>query len=70
MPRLSGLEAATQLRKLFPGLRILILTQMSGRSLKDECMRCGADGFIEKGQLPGRLMQEVRRLFFKSSLRK
>jgi DNA-binding NarL/FixJ family response regulator len=63
MPRMNGLEAATELRKLFPNVRILIFTQLSGLSLEDECLRRGADGLIEKGQMPERLMKEVRRLF-------
>ena len=63
MPRLNGLEATTELRRLFPELRIVIITQLNGLSLKAECVRCGADGFVEKGQMPEKLMEEVRRLF-------
>jgi DNA-binding NarL/FixJ family response regulator len=63
MPRLSGLEAATELRRLFPEVRIIVITQLSGLSLREECVRCGADGFVEKSQMPEKLMEEVRRLF-------
>jgi DNA-binding NarL/FixJ family response regulator len=63
MPRISGLEATTELRKLFPELRILIFTELNGFSLRDECLRCGADGFVEKSQMPEKLMEEVQRLF-------
>lgn len=63
MPRLNGLEAAAELRRLFPALRILIVTQLNGLSLKDECLRCGADGFVAKDQMPEILMEEVYRLF-------
>lgn len=63
MPRLNGLEAATELRRLYPDLRIIIITQLSGLSLGEECVRCGADGFVEKSQMPEKLMEEVRRLF-------
>ncbi|HEX2663404.1 MAG TPA: response regulator transcription factor [Candidatus Acidoferrum sp.] len=63
MPRLNGFEASTELRRLFPDLRIVIITQLSGLSLKDECLRAGADGLVEKGQMPTKLMEEVRRLF-------
>ena len=38
MPRLTGFEAATELRRLFPDLRIVIITQLSGLSLRDECL--------------------------------
>ena len=63
MPRINGLEAAIELRRLFPELRILIFSGLNGLSLRDECLRCGANGFIEKSQMPEKLMEEVRTLF-------
>jgi DNA-binding NarL/FixJ family response regulator len=63
MPRMTGLEAATVLRKASPGLRILIVTQLNGLSLRDECLRSGADGLVEKSQMPEKLLEEVSRLF-------
>jgi len=66
MPRITGLEATVHLRKSFPKLRIIIATELSGLSLKDECLRCGADGFVYKSELSEKLMEEVRRLFSKA----
>lgn len=63
MPRMTGLEAATMLRRIHPDLRILIVTQLSGLSLRDECLRSGADGLVEKSQMPEKLLEEVSRLF-------
>ena len=63
MPRMTGLEAAMQLRKSFPGLRILIFTELNGLLLREECLQSGVDGFVEKSQMPEKLMEEVRRLF-------
>jgi DNA-binding NarL/FixJ family response regulator len=63
MPRMTGLEAAMQLRKSFPGLRILIFTELNGPLLREECLQSGVDGFVEKSQMPEKLMEEVRRLF-------
>jgi len=63
MPRMSGLQAAAALRKSFPELRILIFTELCRPSLQEECLRCGADGFVDKSQMPESLMAEVRRLF-------
>jgi DNA-binding NarL/FixJ family response regulator len=63
MPQMNGLEATSQLRKSFPDLRLLIFTGLHGLSLREECLRSGADGFIEKSQMPESLMQEVSRLF-------
>lgn len=68
MPRLNGLEAATRLRRLFPELRIVIITQLTGLSLREECARCGVDGFVEKSQMPEKLMEEVRRLFSENAV--
>ncbi len=63
MPQMTGLEAATQLRKSFPELRILIFTELNGLSLRAACLQSGADGFVEKSQMPEGLMEEVRRVF-------
>jgi len=63
MPQMNGLEATSQLRKSFPGLRLLIFTGLHGLSLREECLRSGADSFVEKSQMPESLMQEVLRLF-------
>jgi DNA-binding NarL/FixJ family response regulator len=63
MPQMNGFEAATELRKSFPDLRILLFSGLSGLSLREECTRCGADGFVEKSQMPEKLIQEVLRLF-------
>ena len=63
MPRMSGLEAAMELKKTNPGLQVIIFTELCGLSLREECIRRGADGFVEKTQIPERLMEEVRLLF-------
>ncbi len=67
MPQMTGLEAAKELRKSFSELRILIFTGLSGASLREECLRSGADGFVEKSQMPEGLIEEVRRIFFENS---
>lgn len=63
MPQMTGLEAAKEMRKSMPDLRILIFTGLSGVSLREECLRCGADGLVEKSKMPEGLMEEVWRLF-------
>jgi len=63
MPRMTGLEATKELRKSFPELCILIFTELNGPCLRAECLRSGADGFVEKSGMPERLMEEIRRLF-------
>jgi two-component system nitrate/nitrite response regulator NarL len=63
MPQMTGLEAASQLRQSYPELSILIFTELSGLSLRAACLQSGADGFVEKSQIPERLKEEVRRIF-------
>jgi len=63
IPRINGLQAATLLRRTFPKLCIIIFTELNGLSLREECLRSGANGFVEKSQMPEKLMEEVRRLF-------
>jgi two-component system, NarL family, nitrate/nitrite response regulator NarL len=63
MPQMTGLEVATQLRKSFPDLRVLIFTELNGLSLRAVCLQGGADGFVQKSQMPEGLMEEVRRVF-------
>jgi DNA-binding NarL/FixJ family response regulator len=63
MPKMSGFEAATELRRSFPEMHVLIFSELSGLSLREECLRSGADGFVEKSQMPEKLIEEVRKLF-------
>jgi DNA-binding NarL/FixJ family response regulator len=63
MPQMNGLEATVELRKSFPEVRVLIFSELNGLALREECLRSGADGFIEKSGMPEKLMAEVERLF-------
>lgn len=63
MPRINGLEAAEQLRKSFPAVRVIIFSELAGLSLADECKRHGADTFVSKSELPDTLLLEIQRLF-------
>jgi two-component system, NarL family, nitrate/nitrite response regulator NarL len=50
MPRLSGLEAAMQMRKAGMKLPILIFTMHHSETLADEVRRAGAQGYVLKSQ--------------------
>lgn len=63
MPLMNGLEATIELRKSFPDLAVLIFSGLSGLSIREECLRSGANGFVVKSQMPEKLMQEIARLF-------
>ena len=49
MPYMTGLEAASQLRKSFPELRILIFTELRGHALREECLRVVSSACISAG---------------------
>ncbi|HET7107867.1 MAG TPA: response regulator transcription factor [Candidatus Acidoferrum sp.] len=63
MPRLNGLQAAKELRRAHPGLRVIIYSEIQGTTLEEECRNHGADGYVSKGRLPEGLLHEIRRLF-------
>ena len=63
MPRLNGLQAAQALRRAYPGLRLIIYSEIQGTTLEEECRNHGADGYVSKGRLPDGLLQEIRRFF-------
>jgi DNA-binding NarL/FixJ family response regulator len=63
MPRLNGLEAAQELRRAHPTLRVIIYSEIQGTTLEEECRSHGADGYVSKGRLPEGLLHEIRRLF-------
>jgi len=63
MPRLNGIQAARELRRNFPCLRVIIYSEINGATLEEECRGHGADCFITKSRLPEDLLLEVRRLF-------
>jgi len=63
MPRLNGLQAAQELRRAHPSLRVIIYSEIQGTTLEEECRNHGADGYVSKGRLPDGLLHEIRRLF-------
>lgn len=48
MPRMRGIEATHELKKLFPHIKVLILTMFKDKELLREALISGADGYILK----------------------
>lgn len=60
MPGLGGLEATLEIKKRFPGVRVLVLTQYDDKEYVDRFLKAGASGFILKRALGRELLDAVR----------
>ena len=59
MPRMSGLEAASQISTLNLGCRVLIFTMHESERLSEEVQQTGAQGFVLKSQAARDLIRAI-----------
>ncbi|RFU85611.1 DNA-binding response regulator [Streptomyces triticagri] len=60
MPRLTGLQAARELSRLLPDLRILILTMYDNEQYFFEALKSGASGYVLKSVADRDLLEACR----------
>ncbi|MGW3245830.1 response regulator [Streptomyces sp. NPDC001070] len=60
MPRLTGLQAAREISRLRPGLRILMLTMHDNEQFFFEALRVGASGYVPKSVADRDLVEACR----------
>jgi DNA-binding NarL/FixJ family response regulator len=60
MPRLGGVEATRQIRKEFPGARIIVLTTYEGDEDIYRALEAGAKAYLLKDTVRTELMQSIR----------
>jgi DNA-binding NarL/FixJ family response regulator len=60
MPLLNGLDAACQLKRLMPGVKIIFLTVSEDPDLAAEAFRTGASGYLLKNSAASELIQAIR----------
>lgn len=60
MPLLNGLDAARQLRKVMPKLKIIFLTMNPDSDVAGEALRIGASGYLLKNSNADELLKAVR----------
>lgn len=60
MPRMTGLQAARELSRLQPGLRILILTMYDNEQFFFEALKSGASGYVLKSVADRDLLEACR----------
>ena len=60
MPLLNGLEAARQLRRLMPEVKLIFLTVSEDPDLAAEAFRAGASGYLLKNSAASELLRAVQ----------
>jgi len=59
MPLLNGIDAARQLSRICPEIKLIVVTMHSDRPYVTEALRAGASGFILKGSKPRELLNAI-----------
>ena len=60
MPNLRGLEAIREIKKIYPKVKVLVLTMHKKREFIQQALRDGADGFLLKEDAGGELIRAVQ----------
>src|SRR3954462_5523943 len=60
MPLLNGLDAARQLRRLMPEVRLIFLTVSEDPDLAAEAFRAGASGYLLKNSAASEPLESIR----------
>ncbi len=59
MPLLNGLDAARELKKILPGIKLIFLTMNADSDLASEALRIGASAYLLKTSQPSELLQAI-----------
>ncbi|MCA9456474.1 MAG: response regulator transcription factor, partial [Nitrospira sp.] len=59
MPKLNGLDAARQLKKILPSVKLIFLTMHADPLYAKEAFQIGASGFLLKRSAASELMQAI-----------
>jgi DNA-binding NarL/FixJ family response regulator len=60
MPLLNGLDAARQLKRLMPRVKVIFLTMSEDPDVAAEAFRAGASGYLLKNSAASELLQAIR----------
>ncbi len=57
MPNKNGIQSLQEIKKIFPSVKVVIITMHHEKFMFKQCMILGANGFINKNESPDNLMQ-------------
>lgn len=60
MPIMNGIDATSEIKRIAPASRVLVLTTYSGDMQAARALKAGADGYLLKGSLRKELVQAIR----------
>jgi DNA-binding NarL/FixJ family response regulator len=63
MPRLNGLEATRQIKRLFPQVKILALTMYTNEEYIQQILQAGASGYVVKQAAPAELISAIQAVY-------
>ena len=63
MPRLNGLEATRQIKRLFPKVKIVALTMYTNEEYIQQFLQAGASGYVVKQAAPAELMSAIQAVY-------
>ena len=62
MPLLNGLDASRELRRILPGLKVILLTRHDEPQYVTEALRAGVKGYVLKSQAATDLVQAIEQV--------
>jgi DNA-binding NarL/FixJ family response regulator len=63
MPRLNGLDAAHQLKRAMPGVKVIFLTVSEDLDVAAEAFQAGASGYLLKNSAASELINAIQQVF-------
>lgn len=60
MPRKSGIEATGHIKKVYPDIKVIILTAYDEEIYRTQAQKAGANDYLEKGLPVEELMKTIR----------
>ena len=67
MPLKSGIDAAAEIRKIRPSVKLLVFTIDDSAAVRDEVLRAGIDGYAAKSAPSTELISEAQRILGESN---